>query len=331
MSRLSTTDLQKIYTSGTAKQLWEVWDEKMRTHFLIDHAGQFFELMGDDYNKSAKAYNTLTFDTLPAPIRKELVIHHAMGMYKEGGEISPSDVVKIEGQEGAYHVVNVNEKEKTAKVKKIGEMHLQTYGFPISKMTLLQKWDKKSEGGNVWTPEQKKAVAELDADFEKAVSVKEIKRNSKEASDFWREGGFKKRMNEIFNKMNNGGTIPPTKQKMQDRINILKETQATASPSAQKAIQAKIDKLQAKLDYKPTAKQLAQDNKGRFALDVPAKYSKAIYKKLWSMKIMPRIHKLNGTASIVVSSRNNLDKAYKVYSGISTEKVLPLAKISRKL
>lgn len=221
-------ELQKIYKTGTAKQLWDAWTINERTHFLIDHAGQFFELMGDDYHKSAKTFTTLTYDTLSSPIRKELVIHHAMGMYNQGG--------------------GVNE--------------------------------------------------------------------------------YPEEMNKINVKLSS------TKKKLLDRIHTLKATMANAGADAQKAIQKKIDVLQKQFDYNPSAKERAMANKGKFALDVPAKYSKAIYKKLWSMKVFPKIHTLNGTSSIVVSSNINLDKAYMVFSDMvkeKGEKVSPLAKISRKL
>lgn len=52
------------------------------------------------------------------------------------------------------------------------------------------------------------------------------------------------------------------------------------------------------------------------------------------MHILPQVHKLNGTSSIVVNSRKNLLKAYQVYSDILKEKneeVPALEKISRKL
>jgi hypothetical protein len=62
------------------------------------------------------------------------------------------------------------------------------------------KNNKKATGGGVWTKEQRNNVSKLDADFEKAVKEKGIERNSKDAADFWRSGGFQKRMKEIFEK-----------------------------------------------------------------------------------------------------------------------------------
>lgn len=84
---IAGNELQKIYETGTSKQLWDAWSPDQRTHFIIDHSGEFFQLMDDDFNKSAKEFITLTYDKLPSPIRKSLIIHHAMGIYKEGGPV----------------------------------------------------------------------------------------------------------------------------------------------------------------------------------------------------------------------------------------------------
>ncbi len=217
--------LAKIYKTGTAKQLWEAWTPDNRTHFLMDHAVEFFELMGDDYTKSSNGFAVLSYDTLSSPIKKSVLIHHAQGMY--------------------------------------------------------------AGGGGVETQSQNKSKA-----------------------------------------------MSPAKKKLLDRINTLKAANANAGAAAQKSIQKKIDVLQKQFDYNPSAKEKARDNKGKFALDVPASYSKAMYKKLWAMKVFPRIHKLNGTHSIVVSSKVNLDKAYEVYSDMlkeKKEKFPALSTISRKL
>lgn len=132
-------------------------------------------------------------------------------------------------------------------------------------------------------------------------------------------------------KKNKCAFISTGKKKIQERIDILENSKKSASEEAKNAIQKKIDKLQEQMDYKPTAKERAQANQGKFAMDVPSGMSKAIYKKLWSMKIFPKIHKLNGTSSIVVDSGTNLNAAYKVYSDIADKKVPALSKISRKL
>lgn len=81
-------ELAKIYSTGTAKELWGAWTTDNRLHFLMDHSTEYFELMGDDFYKSSKGFSALTYDTLPSPIRKSLLIHHAQGMYSNGGGIS---------------------------------------------------------------------------------------------------------------------------------------------------------------------------------------------------------------------------------------------------
>lgn len=67
------------------------------------------------------------------------------------------------------------------------------------------------ENSNVWTAEQKQKVKDLDAEFEIAVAETGIERNSKDAANLWRSGGFAKRMAEIFGKeyvkYDGGGTI----------------------------------------------------------------------------------------------------------------------------
>lgn len=151
-------------------------------------------------------------------------------------------------------------------------------------------------------------------------------------------GEYQKREGGSIKKYNEGAEISsklsPAKKKLLDRINTLKATKSNAGAAAQKAIQKKIDVLQKQFDYNPSAKERALANKGKYALDVPTKHSKFIYKKLWGMKILPRIHTLNGTSSIVVNSQINLVKAYRIYSDLLKEKgesVPPLSKIGRKL
>lgn len=69
------------------------------------------------------------------------------GYMKGGGEVGSSDVVSIQGKEGAYHVVSVDPVGKTATVLKIGEMvNKPSYSVDLDKMTILQKWGKKTGG-----------------------------------------------------------------------------------------------------------------------------------------------------------------------------------------
>ena len=102
------------------------------------------------------------------------------------------------------------QKEKIAKVMhefKEGELHIGTSDKivknPKQAMAIAlseANASKMSDGGGVWTKEQREKVAKLDKEFEEYVKEKGIQRNSYEASLAWREGGFKKRMGEIFGK-----------------------------------------------------------------------------------------------------------------------------------
>lgn len=623
------SELQKIYEKGTAGQLWDAWTEKERTHFLIDHASQFNDLMGDDYSKSAKAYTTLTYDTLPSEIKKEVAIHHAMGMYNDGGGageidysfdyqmlsrlqmdndyylghgnrsekqlwagnvddqiaemkriwnklpvkpewLSMEDILNYEKQmkeqspnmnnggsaeitdrmynflkddlkelekavsegnkeeverffsywnqhlkslktktndrvynflkddfEKLEKAVSEGDKEEIEKFFSYWNYHLKSLkmadggaveayidylnkkkGFKQDRKTFkgknaiqdAEKWGRKNlenyhpdmihinflaDGGpiknnplQVLRDELDDIAIDLEGEEEEALSNLRINldevNNAEEAAEFindFESGGLKgisdsnekQSIIESINKFRNSskkdvpggrgffglekgekiksedeiskgdillehsdqfnadntvkvteirkyGTnvhvsgiywdpiknqrigneefaidpdpvfqrqyyriksikmnepkISPAKKRLQERINTLKAAKANAGASAQQSIQAKIDVLQRQFDYSPSAKERAQANKGKFALDVPASYSKGIYKKLWAMNVLPSIHKLNDTHSIVVSSQINLDKAYKVYSEMlkeNKEKVPALSKISRKL
>lgn len=348
-------ELAKIYSTGTAKQLWETWIPQERTHFLIDHATEFFELMGDDFKKSSNSFAILTYDTLPTPIRKSVIIHHAMGMYNDGGSMSGG------GEADSYkkEMALINERQLNSTLKEIKQaiknkktwelydqyeddnyhsentiLLAQTVGNEKDKQDTLDIWRAHAMAGSI--PDdvyQKRNLLskKLWPKFvENAIATEGIK---------MAEGGeYQKREGGTIKKYNEGAEISsklsPAKQKLLGRINTLNATKANAGAAAQKSIQKKIDVLQKQFDYNPSSKQKAQANKGKFAMDVPGAYSKGIYKKLWSMKIFPRIHKLNGTASIIVNSQINLDKAYKVYYNMLKDKketVPSLSKISRKL
>jgi len=94
----------------------------------------------------------------------------------------------------------------------IKERAIHFDGTKASKKEIAEHFETYETGGSVksrvWTVEQEAKVKALDSDFEEAVKKEGIKRNSKEASDFWREGGFQKRMGEIFGKkMAKGGGV----------------------------------------------------------------------------------------------------------------------------
>lgn len=389
--------LAQIYKTGTAKELWGAWTPDNRIHFLMDHSTEYFELMGDDFYKSSKGFSALTYDTLPSPIRKSLLIHHAQGIYSDGGGIKsdnkinegidlfedyeniPPKVQKIldkyaDGfEEGDYDVL----KKALSEVEKQGytfEYYLDGQAYDLRKIGEKGKSENMgmnapstSMAGGGGIPGSKKKAAPKFAigdkvmvddtgyakkfegfDLTKPATIRDINKSKSGGKTYY---FYKLEMangDKPFNQaeedtltlvsMAGGGSIPsnlsPSKKKLLDRINTLKATKANAGEAAQKSIQKKIDVLQRQFDYNPSAKEKAMANKGKFALDVPASYSKTMYRKLWAMNVFPQIHKLNGTHSIVVNSKANLDKAYKVFSDMlkeKKEKVPSLASISRKL
>jgi hypothetical protein len=76
------------YTKGTAKSLWNKgWDVAQRSHFLIDHYDMVASELDDNVNEYAQKFSHSAWKDLPAPIKKELALHHAMGYYADGGKI----------------------------------------------------------------------------------------------------------------------------------------------------------------------------------------------------------------------------------------------------
>lgn len=448
-------ELAKIYREGTAKQLWEAWTPDNRIHFLMDHAVEFFELMEDNFKKSSNSYSVLSYDALPSPIKKSLAIHHAQGMYGNGGGISRFwDTTKkhtktafqkskelagkgYEKTKAGYNQAKEYTKGKIHDKKKdialdvldetransdtkehsrilhaaanlveeqyaggggVGEVYKVTFstianeqytgpGGPGTKrsFSFFVKADneKKAEeiasvfnkitSGHIYKTEkvnvqlakpgkykEYNVKTQEDADNAKAIyaelfpksekksdggiitSFRDIPYNEVEdyaddkALNIQTEGNFKEAAMALFNekyapKLAN---LSPKKKKLLERIQALQLTKSSASESARSSIQKKIDLLQKEFNYNPSVKERAEASKGKFAMDVPVKYSKAIYKKLWSMNMNPRILKLDGKASIVVSGKINLDKAHEVYANMLKAEKQPvpsLSKISRKV
>jgi hypothetical protein len=105
-------------------------------------------------------------------------------------------------------------------------------------------------------------------------------------------------------------------------------------PDVIKKIENDILKLKGKFNHTPTAKELVRENKGKFLLYVPKAYIHRVYKRLWGMKILPRIINMEGTNRIMVNNKTNLQKAYKAYLDIlreEGEKVPSMEKIIKKL
>ncbi len=74
------------YNDKTAKQVWEEWTEKQRSHFISDHILQF----KDKLDKSIPAYTLANYEYKDLPeVVKEWVAYHVMGgQYAKGGTVS---------------------------------------------------------------------------------------------------------------------------------------------------------------------------------------------------------------------------------------------------
>lgn len=432
-------ELAKIYREGTAKQLWEAWTPDNRIHFLMDHAVEFFELMEDNFKKSSNSYSVLSYDALPSPIKKSLAIHHAQGMYGNGGGISrfwdttkkhtktafeKSKELAGKGYEKTkagynqakeYTKGKIHDKKKEIALDVLDEArnnadtkdqsrilhaaanlvedqyaggggiksendfepgtpavyhsmggypkrHLEESGEIIIKngkkgislypdenysgseeRFIIPDWNNVETFSEANKRKEKKQKFVIKMDKGGIItSYRDIPYNEVEdyaddkALNIQTEGNFKEAAIALFNekyapKLAN---LSPKKKKLLERIQALQLTKSSASESARNSIQKKINLLEKEFNYNPSVKERAEANKGKFAMDVPVKYSKAIYKKLWSMNMNPRILKLDGKASIVVSGKINLDKAHEVYANMLKAEKQPvpsLSKISRKV
>lgn len=213
--------LDAIYRSGTAKQLWEAWSPSQKLHFITDHITESTQASQEEFSK--KGYNFL-----PANIKQELTIHHATGIYSEGGSMATG-----------------------------GEIYSQSVHY-------------------------------------------------------------------------NGGKLSPMKQKLSNKITKLRQAQGKCSSAkAKNAIQKKIDKLQAKLDYNPTLKEKVAAHKSAYAILVDSGISKAMYQKLWNAGVLPRLSKVDGQTRFIVKNRAELEKAYAIYSDLMGDYAKPLDKISQ--
>lgn len=293
--------LDEIYSKGTAQQLWEAWDEKQRIQFLQDHDAII--------NKMSTKAGFENPKRTPQQLKDVLTEFAGEKFNNLHGVIQKA--ITIHHAMGIYeHGGKIASTGNTVEIIKPGHHYFGKKGLVVdfilpSSIEVRFSPPEISEG--------------YDEEFFKQKDVKIVSERRRSIPS----------VSTIMQK--DGGRLSPAKQKIKSRIEKLTSSVEKMAGKTKEVVQKKINQLQKQLDYKPTAKERAQANQGKFAMDVPSGMSKAIYKKLWSMKIYPKIHKLNGTSSIVVDSGNNLNAAYKVYSDIADKKVPALSKISRKL
>lgn len=287
--------IKNQYAGKTPEHIWNLWTPIQRAHFIMDH----FDDKDIKLMLKGKTEVDVMYDDIPMPfkywINEQLEKHISEGQYNEGGKILTKGTVINIPEFGGDKNVKMTLKEIEPLSKKDIKEGLGSYTYHFV----------GTHNRSQWYPETK---------------LKErLKKNSIE----------------IVKKMNEGGKLTPAKKKLQARINKLTTALADIkAPGARKAMQAKIDKLQREFDHNPSIKEKIAAQKGMFYLDIPTKYSKQLYRKLWDMGIKSKLNHLNGNTKVVMNHSAKLEKAYKVYSDILKEKgeaVPALSKIKGKL
>lgn len=423
-------NLTDIYANGTAQQLWQAWSQKQRTHFLIDHADMFIEVMEKDFNTSAEEFAKMDFMKLPNSIRKEVIIHHAMGIYKEGGAIKnqykgktpeevwngwtkqqrahfisdhevltpfrkqANDVIgskwnQLPGDVEGVHIKGVianhvdtgqyndggatNESVTTGKymVKYVGKRWFVIYKFSDGEEMIMSdplKTEKGAEAKKVRIMDMAgvklKKGGIIASDIKKGARFKNKSGSVfivdsigkyddgtpevKASLDIPGKGGYSDPIDDFVDflneenaiKMNEGGTInkikmidpklSPAKQKLVTKIDKIKKAMADIkSESIRKAMQKKINKLQAEVDYNPSVKQRVAQGTGRFFIDIPSTDKKKLYKALWAIGIKPKMHTLNGSTKVIFTNAGNMQKGYGIYAALLSNMGKPVPELDK--
>ena len=86
------------YKSKTAKEVWEAWNEKQRTHFLQDHFSteDGATRVGKTFEDKADEMPTWDYEKLPDVVKDELRNHVSEGQYGGGGRLHTSYTNPIE-------------------------------------------------------------------------------------------------------------------------------------------------------------------------------------------------------------------------------------------
>lgn len=143
------------YRKGTAEQLWNVWNEPQRIHFIMDHTGNQ-HTPASQIEISKKAYNFL-----PADIKKQLAIHHATGFYHDGGRAG----MKVGGR--GFFGLQKGEKIKSNKELSIGDIVLK-HSNQFNADNTLKIIGKRKYGNHValdsiyWNPKTNQRIGNED-------------------------------------------------------------------------------------------------------------------------------------------------------------------------
>jgi hypothetical protein len=134
-------EIKNQYENLTPKEIWSMWTEKQRMHFIRDHKHEFPEIMDSTFILAKK-----DFGKLPARIQIAVEFHTEDGEYAMGGRLSSS---AIERMEGLVPVGMMREFQKTGMVLR---KYLKQDGFgdkDITKYLCSKITNEYSEGGEV--------------------------------------------------------------------------------------------------------------------------------------------------------------------------------------
>jgi hypothetical protein len=151
------------------------------------------------------------------------ILYKDYDRFAVGGEVG--NQVSFKGDYGTPRSGIVKEKRGSSYIVATdnGDRLVDSYeviSFSDAPIEKKKRFGFFEDGGSVWTKEQKEKVKAIDDSFEKFISKRGIERNSKAANDFWIEGGFKRRMGEIFeDKFEGGGEIQSKIDKLQSVVN----------------------------------------------------------------------------------------------------------------
>lgn len=85
-------EIENQYENLTPKEIWSMWTEKQKMHFIRDHKHEFPEIMDSTFILAKK-----DFGKLPARVQIAVEFHTEDGEYAMGGRLSSSATERMEG------------------------------------------------------------------------------------------------------------------------------------------------------------------------------------------------------------------------------------------
>lgn len=96
------------YEGKSGEQIWKLWSEIQKVHFLQDH------IRGIG-NENVQKYSTSSFDKLPKDVQAEVGVHVHFGQYAEGGNIATSGsgyAIKVKSKGNRIYVAFTGSNKK---------------------------------------------------------------------------------------------------------------------------------------------------------------------------------------------------------------------------